>query len=225
MAPPAPPQDFNTLIKERPELQPYLGIPELNAIIREGVKENYSPERFYSTIIGTKWYKSTPQKARRWITLTPADQARERQAAQEKYLQFTREWWQPATPATARHYGDLLASGRVSEEDILADLRNNAKKAWPAFAKAIDRGATPSVLFDPWVRMASEELEVSPDQLIGDTRVLGSVFRGAATGDLPDQADFIRHVRSLPEWKETRRAEQLVNDWSERIVGGIFQEL
>lgn len=213
--------DLNSLILERPELQPYLQIPELRSLFETGLKSDppWSSERFYSGVIGSQWYKTHTQQQRRWITLTEADKQREVGKSQADVLKMARQsYWLNWSDNDARWWGGLLASGDATPEQFEAFLREDAMKRFPAFSEQIGRGATVATLFAHYINTAAEELEQPAESISGDTRIFDPLLRSSSTGELPSHTEFIQHVRGLAEWRNTGRAKQMASDWELRLA-------
>lgn len=50
-------------------------IPELNSILQQAVKGQWTPDRFVQTVADSNWYKNTPAGMREWITKQITDPA------------------------------------------------------------------------------------------------------------------------------------------------------
>lgn len=189
-----------------PVLAPFWNIPELRQTLLDGQSKRWSATDFEYAIKGTNWYANTPDTARKWLGMAPADQqaaindsiSKVRTAAMQNY-------WIPMTDSAVTDWATKLASGQIDQGTFDQYLQGQAKALFgnnPTMAAAIDRGATPQTLLSPYLSIASKELEVPADDLVGNTKVFGSIMQG----NLPTLSDFTAQVRSLPEWKTTQGA-------------------
>src|SRR6266478_2670944 len=146
-----------------PELEPLWNIPDLPALIIQGQINGWSAQDFQYAIEGTNWFKTTPDTARKWLGMSPADRTQQvdiqfenvRKAAWETY-------WVPMTDAAITDWATKIASGTLDQHNFDEYLRAQAKGLFgnnATMADAIDRGATPQTLLSPYMSIASKELE------------------------------------------------------------------
>lgn len=50
-------------------------VPEIGALMQKAVREKWTAERFQMSVASTKWWKSTPQQTRQWVTQQITDPA------------------------------------------------------------------------------------------------------------------------------------------------------
>lgn len=50
-------------------------IPEIGKLLKQAVKDKWTPDRFQMAIVNTKWWKQTPEEKRQWVTQKITDPA------------------------------------------------------------------------------------------------------------------------------------------------------
>lgn len=102
--------------------------------------------------------------------------------------------------ALGRWTQDIMA-GRQTLDGYRTNLRGNAKGLYAQFADDLDRGATIRQLADPYIQLAAQRLEISPDQVdITDPKW------GAALNSI-DKDTGKRRAMTLAEWETTLRTD------------------
>ena len=134
------------LRRKRPELVPYLQIPELKRILLRGVKKGWDSTRFASEIQGSRWYRKHNARERTWITMTEADQ----KAARREQQEGMREWYNDLLDANAnfpafKKAAEKVASGKMTVAEWQRKVRNSKayRNRFPGIFAQRARGVVP----------------------------------------------------------------------------------
>lgn len=105
----------------------------------------------------------------------------------------------PLSDAAVQQWGQKIAGGQATEEEFDAYLTEQAKSMFPGLTVALDRGITVRQYVDPYVQIAADTLEITPEQInIADPKWLRAINQvDPKTGD--------RTAMTLTEWQDTLR--------------------
>lgn len=132
------------------------------------------------------------------------------------------DFFTPITAQQAFEHAKGLVEGTKDEETIRASLFEGAASRFPDFADRIRAGETPAQVFDPYIGLASELLEMSPGDIdpVKDSRFSSMTEFVDDDGNRRAMtlSEWGRHVRGLPEYRFTERA----NSQASQMAGTLM---
>lgn len=143
---------------------------------------------------------------------------RPEEIAEELWQTARLKYWVPLSKDDAKRFANGIINGTFSMGEFMDNLRAQSKVLYPAFSERIDAGITPQTLFAPYMNAAADELEQSPETIVLNDKIFGTVLQGSATGTFPSLTDFIAGIRRMPEWQRTKKAQDIGYDLGARFA-------
>ncbi len=132
------------------------------------------------------------------------------------------EFMTPITPDRAFEHARDITTGQATEESVRQSLFASAESRFPDFAERIRAGETPRQVFDPYIQQASELLEMPTGSIdpIDDPRFSAMTEFVDDSGERRAMtlSEWGRHVRSLPDYETTQRANQQAAEMTNTLV-------
>jgi hypothetical protein len=117
-----------------------------------------------------------------------------------------------STDAEALDWAKRIGRDEMTEESMVASIRERAKAQYYWLAPVIDQGTSLKEYFKPHTQTIAELLETSPDSidLLNDERWSKVIRRTPDSEDPSERAmnlfETAKYVRSLDEWTKTGNA-------------------
>lgn len=190
-----------------PEMAALLEVPTIRWLLTRAVNEGWTPERLHAEVRATEWWRTTPPAKRAFIALEAQDPmaaANKIAETKESIRKINQAYDIDMSDEAMGMYARQIASGNSDAMQFQKETIERAKGKYPALAASLDQGQTVMQLFDPYRRMAADELEVADDAInIRDpkwTRALQTF----------DEAGKARPM-TLYEWQRTLRTDTTYN--------------
>lgn len=116
---------------------------------------------------------------------------------------------------------EQMVAGTADEEGFRSYLVEQAKSMFPGMAAALDKGVTVAQYADPYKQLAARELEMNPEMIdLNEGRFRKMLDQVDAKGNrvsmsLSESTDYLR---KLPEWQQTRGANEKAASLTENIL-------
>jgi hypothetical protein len=135
--------------------------------------------------------------------------------------QLAAEFLVPISDQALSDWVTQMVQGQTDMEGFRGYLVEQAKSLFPGMSEALDRGVTVAQYADPYKQVAARELEIAPDQVdLNDPRfrtMLDQVDdKGNRTAMTLSQST--EYLRKLPEWQQTRGANEKAAAVTENIL-------
>lgn len=127
----------------------------------------------------------------------------------------------PISDAALDRWTEQIVTGAADEESFRAYLTEQAKSLFPGMAAALDKGITVAQYADPYKQIAARELEVAPETIdLNDPRYRKMLDQHDAKGNRTAMtlSGASEYLRSLPEWQQTRGANEKAAALTENIL-------
>lgn len=114
-----------------------------------------------------------------------------------------------------------LVAGTTTEEDIKAELTNQAASAFPGLAAQLGRGQTLREAADPWLNAIANTWEVDPDELdLNDEYVNRALNQQDEKGNVVPMNLYQAKTaaRKSPKWQYTERAKEEYTNMGSKIL-------
>jgi len=116
------------------------------------------------------------------------------------------------TNKDVRTYATDVVTGTMSQEQLTDKFRNTAKTLFPSLSKQLDQGMTLTDIAQPYQNVAAQILEIDPTAIDITKPKYGKLFdftpKEGAEPRMMSQTEWMKYVRSLPEWKKTENYRQ-----------------
>lgn len=106
----------------------------------------------------------------------------------------------PMSDATMNQWGEQIATGVATTEDLRQQLVGMAKGLFPGVADQLDKGLTVRQLADPYIQLAAQTLEVGPDTIDFKDPKWSAALNGV-------DAKGVRRSLTLGEWSDKIKAD------------------
>ena len=122
------------------------------------------------------------------------------------------EYYLKVTDGEALDWAKRIGRDEMTEESMVAAIRERAKAQYYWLAPVIDQGTSLKEYFKPHTQTIAELLETNPDSidLLNDERWSKVIRRTPDSEDPSERAmnlfETAKYVRSLPEWNKTGNA-------------------
>lgn len=144
---------------------------------------------------------------------------RPEEMAEELWQQARGEYFLPLSKDSAKKWAQAIIDGKSSFGEFKDYMRKEASEMYPKWAESINNGVLPKALFGPALTILSGELEMSEEAIIADASLWGQLTANAAgQGGGFTASDWVRYARNSPRWKNTRGANIMAADFSERLL-------
>jgi hypothetical protein len=114
-----------------------------------------------------------------------------------------------------------LVAGTTTEEDIKAELTNQAASAFPGLAAQLGRGQTLREAADPWLNAIANTWEIDPDELdLNDEYVNRTLNQQDEKGNVMPMNLYQAKTaaRKSPKWQYTERAKEEYTNMGSKIL-------
>lgn len=131
------------------------------------------------------------------------------------------EFLVPISDQAMEQWTEKMVRGEVDMEGFDAYLIEQAKSLFPGMAGALDRGITVAQYADPYKQIVARELEINPESVdLTDPRYRKMLDQVNSKGErtamtLSESAEYLR---KLPEWQQTRGANEKAAALTENIL-------
>lgn len=106
----------------------------------------------------------------------------------------------PMSDATMNKWGEQIATGQSTSEDLRQQLVGMAKGLFPGVADQLDKGLTVRQLADPYIELAAQTLEISPSTIDFKDPRWSAALNGVDTKG-------VRRSLTLSEWSDKIKAD------------------
>lgn len=127
----------------------------------------------------------------------------------------------PLSDSAIDRWTEQIVIGAADEESFRAYLTEQAKSLFPGMAAALDKGITVAQYADPYKQIAARELEVAPETIdLNDPRYRKMLDQVDSKGNRTAMtlSSASEYLRSLPEWQQTRGANEKAASLTENIL-------
>jgi hypothetical protein len=127
----------------------------------------------------------------------------------------------PISDQTLDMWVEQMVRGTADEEAFRAYLVEQAKSLFPGMSPALDRGITVAQYADPYKQLVARELEVAPETIdLMDPRYRKMLDQRDSKGNRVAMtlSESSEYLRSLPEWQQTRGANERAASLTENIL-------
>ena len=127
----------------------------------------------------------------------------------------------PISDQMMEKWTEQIVAGTADMEGFNAYLVEQAKSLFPGMAGALDKGITVAQYADPYRQIAARELEMNPESVdLNDPRFRKMLDQVNSKGErvamtLSESAEYLR---KLPEWQQTRGANEKAATLTENIL-------
>lgn len=127
----------------------------------------------------------------------------------------------PISDQMMERWTEQMVRGETDMEGFNAYLVEQAKSLFPGMAGALDRGVTVAQYADPYRQIAARELEMAPEAVdLTDPRFRQMLDQRDSKGNrvamtLSESAEYLR---KMPEWQQTRGANEKAAALTESIL-------
>lgn len=138
-------------------------------------------------------------------------------------LNLARNYGVSLTPQSSvyQSYVRQLVGRETTENDIVAQFREEAIGRFPALADRLRAGANLKDIADPYFRQMSSLLDIDEDDISFDDPLLQMAFNGSDPSQGPKAMslyDFRRAIRKDPRWANSPDAQTRVNSAMSEIL-------
>lgn len=109
-------------------------------------------------------------------------------------------------------YASDVITGTMSDQQLADKFRNTAKALFPSLATQLDQGMTVADIAQPYQNVAAQILEIDPTTIDITKPKYGKLFdfapKEGAEPRMMSQTEWMKYIRSLPEWKKTENYRQ-----------------
>jgi hypothetical protein len=133
----------------------------------------------------------------------------------------------PISDSVIEQWTEQIVAGTADMEGFQAYLVEQAKSLFPGMASALDKGVTVAQYADPYRQIAARELEMNPESIdLNDPRFRKMLDQVNSKGERVSMtlSESAEYLRKLPEWQQTRGANEKAASLTESILrtfGGI----
>lgn len=186
---------------------------------RYGVQLNTAQLRWLTEVgLQRGWQPNDPVMLSQFSRLVHTGRAKasggeRRTAARSAQQMARRDYMVPMTNKNAAIWGDRVARGHATMDDVRTALADKALKAYPQFSTGLKQGQTMYDLTDGYRATIAEELEIDPERIdLSEGRwskVLG--VRDGATKKLRPMTNFeaLQLARQDPRFWRTGKGKQM----------------
>lgn len=127
----------------------------------------------------------------------------------------------PISEQMLEKWTEQIVRGTTDMEGFNSYLVEQAKSLFPGMAGALDKGVTVAQYADPYRQIAARELELNPESIdLNDPRFRKMLDQTDSKGNrvsmtLSESAEYLRR---LPEWQQTRGANEKAASLTENIL-------
>jgi hypothetical protein len=130
--------------------------------------------------------------------------------------QLAGEYLVPISDQAKGEWINRITRGDDTIDGFRSYLTEQAKSLFPGLSAALDAGISTKQYADPYVQLASQELEVPHDSIDlmnpRYMRALNQVDPKSGERTSMSLSDWTTYLRSLPEWQKTSGAKSLASD-------------
>lgn len=187
-----------------PEMAALLSVPTIRWLLTRAVNEGWTPEKLGAEVRATDWWRTTPPTKRAFIALEAQDpMAAAQQVAEtrESVRKLRDAYMVDMSDDALSTYARQIASG---EQDALAfqkELVEQAKGKFPSLAASLDQGMTTRQLWDPYAKMAADELEITQNGIDPNDPKWTRALQGSSPDGKPTKM-------TLYDWQRVLRTEE-----------------
>jgi hypothetical protein len=133
----------------------------------------------------------------------------------------------PVSDQMLEKWTEQIVAGTADLEGFNGYLVEQAKSLFPGMASALDKGVTVAQYADPYRQIAARELEMNPESIdLNDPRFRKMLDQVNSKGERVSMtlSESAEYLRKLPEWQQTRGANEKAASLTESILrtfGGI----
>lgn len=127
----------------------------------------------------------------------------------------------PISNQTLEMWAEQIVRGTTDMEGFNSYLVEQAKSLFPGMAAALDKGVTVAQYADPYRQIAARELELNPESVdLNDPRFRKMLDQTDSKGNRVSMtlSESAEYLRSLPEWQQTRGANEKAASLTENIL-------
>ena len=131
------------------------------------------------------------------------------------------EYLIPMSDQALERWTEQMVDGSADEESYRSYLVEQAKSMFPGMAAALDKGVTVAQYADPYKQMAARELEIAPESIdLADPRYRKMLDQRDSQGNRVSMtlSESAEYLRKMPEWRNTRGANEKAAALSENIL-------
>lgn len=122
---------------------------------------------------------------------------------------------------TVKQQAQMIARKMATTEDFKAQIREQAKSAFPGFSTQIDAGMTMKDLSQPYRSVMAKQLELLDESVTMDDPIIRSAMNGTNKDGKPigmTLSQFQDVLRSDPRWKRTTNARNAALDAATKVI-------
>lgn len=127
----------------------------------------------------------------------------------------------PVSDAMLEKWTEQIVRGETDMNGFNAYVVEQAKSLFPGMAGALDKGVTVAQYADPYKQIAARELEIAPESIdLNDPRYRKMLDQTDAKGNRVSMtlSESAEYLRKLPEWQQTRGANEKAASLTENIL-------
>lgn len=142
------------------------------------------------------------------------------QAARE-VKELAAQYLVPLSDQALGRWVEQMVRGDVDNEGFRAYLVEQAKSMFPGMAAALDKGVTVAQYADPYRQVVARELEISPEQVdLNEPKYRKMLDKVDDKGNRTAMSlsESTQYARTLPEWQQTRAANERAAALTESLL-------
>jgi hypothetical protein len=127
----------------------------------------------------------------------------------------------PISDRALERWTEQIVRGETDMEGFNSYLVEQAKSLFPGMAAALDKGVTVAQYADPYRQIAARELEIAPESIdLNDPRYRAMLDQVNSKGERVSMtlSESAEYLRKLPEWQQTRGANERAASLTESIL-------
>jgi len=127
----------------------------------------------------------------------------------------------PISDQMLEKWTEQIVAGTADEEGFKSYLVEQAKSMFPGMSAALDKGVTVAQYADPYKQIAARELELNPETIdLNDPKFRKMLDQVDSKGNRVSMSlsESSEYLRRLPEWQQTRGANEKAATLTENIL-------
>jgi hypothetical protein len=151
-----------------------------------------------------------------------AGPGKRRTAARDVQHMARRDYFYRMSNRSAAIWGDRVARGLATEDDVRTAVADKAKQMFPHFSTGLQQGFSMYELTDNYRSIIAEELELDPERIdLAQSRWTKVLNKRGGDGKVRPMTNFevLQLARQDPRWWATSHGKQQDAEWANNILG------
>ncbi len=210
-----------------------LSDPELGPLLREAAgPPAWTPAKLQARLQQTQWWRTNSAAVRNYMTLAGTDPAELGRRLHDvdagmKIQQWTAQYGLPQISLhSAIVRGSRVVRGEIQPEQMLEEIRNQAKALYPHLASRIDAGVNVEDIFEPYRNLVAQELGIAAETVhLQDPQWQKFLIRPLAGGEMRawtlDEVQSEVRNNSTYGWDRTTAAKEAATELRVGLEEGL----